>query len=119
MCYCGSGKIYQNCHKTQSILNKDILPSERKIEVINLPSDKVFKITIYFLKEHKTHWSVNIDEYSEGFVQVYCNQHKDSFLLNVNIETDIAAIIRLDCCELMPIFKEFILIKDGYELRFD
>lgn len=118
-CYCGSGNIYQNCHKQKSILNKDILPSERKIEVINLPSDKEFKITIYFLKEHKTHWSVNIDEYSAGFVQVYCNQHKDSFLYNINLDSDVPVILRLDCCGLMPIIKEFILTKEGYKLQFN
>lgn len=119
LCYCGSGNIYQNCHKQQSILNKDILPSERKIEVINLPSEKEFKITIYLLKEHKTHWSVNIDEYSEGFVQIYCNKHKDSFLYNKNLDLDVPAIIRLDCYGLMPIIKEFILTKEGYKFRVD
>jgi tetratricopeptide (TPR) repeat protein len=119
LCYCGSGNIYQNCHKQQSILNKDILPSERKIELLNLPSDKEFKITIYFLKEHKTHWSEVIEEYMTGFEQIYCEKHQNSFLLNINIDVDVPAIIRLDCYELMPIIKEFILTKEGYKLQFD
>lgn len=118
LCYCGSGNIYQNCHKTLSILYKDNLPSIRKIEILNLPSDEEFKITIYFLKEHKTHWSVNINEYAKGYQMIYCEQHKDLFLLKINIDSDTPVIIRLDSYGFLPIIREFILTKEGVSLDF-
>jgi hypothetical protein len=118
LCYCGSGNYYLNCHKYFSILKKESVPNERNIQIIELPNDKEFKITIYFLKEHKTHWSINIDEYSKGFQHIYSGQHKNSFSLNINSDLDIPAIIRLDCYGLLPIIKEFILTKDGYKIAF-
>jgi tetratricopeptide (TPR) repeat protein len=118
LCYCASGNLYKHCHKSMSILKKDSFPSERTIEVLNMPEDKEFKITIYFLKEHKIHWSINIDEYAKGFKQIYCGQHKNSFLLNISVDVDIPAIIRLDCYGLLPIIREFILSKDGFKLEF-
>lgn len=118
LCYCNSGNFYQNCHKSMSILKKEKFPSERKIEIFNLPKGREFKITIYILKEHKTHWSINIDEYSKGYQMIYCEQHKDLFLLKININSDIPVIIRLDSYGFLPIIREFILTKEGVSLDF-
>jgi hypothetical protein len=113
ICYCGSNKNYNNCHKKLVTLKKDV--TLKKI-VIDLKKDIEYKITIYLLKEHKEHWSVTRDEYAEGYKIIYQQIHKNNFELNINV-VEVPIIIRLDSYGFIPLIMEFVLREKGFNLK--